>query len=108
MVQGLLGLRSALEVLGRRCGSGLWQGLIAAGRSSAMMYISLAPFEDEDRLVRPAGAATGLPPGHPEHLRPDVALTPLELAYQRELDGEGRDLGWRALREVLRALIVRV
>ncbi|MFF0792351.1 DUF6059 family protein [Streptomyces spiralis] len=57
----------------------VWQGLVAAGT----MYFASEAARGEARLL------DAPPPGHPERLRPDLPLTALERALQRELDPAG-------------------
>ncbi|MGV9351390.1 DUF6059 family protein [Streptomyces spiralis] len=57
----------------------VWHGLVAAGT----MYFASEAARAEARLL------DAPPPGHPERLRPDLPLTALERALQRELDPAG-------------------
>jgi hypothetical protein len=68
-----------LRRLTRALAAQVWQGLVAAGT----MYFASEAARAEARLL------DAPPPGHPERLRPDLPLTALERALQRELDPAG-------------------
>ncbi|MER6983515.1 DUF6059 family protein [Streptomyces carpinensis] len=57
----------------------VWQGLVAAG---AIHFASETARVNAHLLDAP-------PPGHPERLRPDLPLTAVERALQREFDPAG-------------------
>ncbi|MFF8097965.1 DUF6059 family protein [Streptomyces sp. NPDC016675] len=73
----------------RRFVRGLWEGLVTYGR--LCIGGETAPYEE----VRPREVWRQPPPGHPERVRGDVPLTPLERRLARELGGRrsGKDRG---------------
>ncbi|MFI9272612.1 DUF6059 family protein [Kitasatospora sp. NPDC052896] len=59
----------------------VWQGFVMLGVVSAWGSAGVGEGFAQTWPVR----VDGLPPGHPEMLRPDLPLTPTELALSREL-----------------------
>jgi hypothetical protein len=64
----------------------VWYGLMDFGRT---MYAPMGGLKDPEEQRRPprsvALGRNGLPPGHPERLRPDLPLSDLERLLAREL-----------------------
>ncbi|MEU5901964.1 DUF6059 family protein [Streptomyces venezuelae] len=71
----------------------VWREVYAALQAYGAIYVS--PAQPAEETVRPAGETArpapgprhgGPPAGHPERLCPEVALTPVERALNRQLE----------------------
>ncbi|MCJ0871820.1 DUF6059 family protein [Streptomyces sp. AP-93] len=58
----------------------VWEGFIALGRLHAVGQIGT------DDCPAPGPMWDAPPPGHPDRMRPDLPLTPLERRLRRELN----------------------
>ncbi|MFD9393234.1 DUF6059 family protein [Streptomyces sp. NPDC060000] len=85
-------LHSGRRALTARCLRPLWRSLVTLGavQSDPLVhyYALYAPVQDldpHDLFARHEPEPCGPPPGHPERLRPDLALTAQERRLDREL-----------------------
>ncbi|MFJ7199808.1 MULTISPECIES: DUF6059 family protein [unclassified Streptomyces] len=67
--------------LARRVLRSIYRGLVAYGT----MYSGVDPVGPGATEPEPTGKLRGPGPAHPERVRPDTPLTPLERAHLREL-----------------------